>query len=374
LISIVRQSSAAPARLTIVIKALNEERRIAACLQAAVREAQAVGGEVLLVDSLSTDRTVEMARRYPVRIVQFDHIADRGCGAAVQLGFQYVRTPFLYVLDADMVLQPGFLAEALACLERDPRLAGVGGKLCDTRVRTAYDTRRVAEAAQLIEAMQVGELGGGGLYRFSAIESVGYLANRWLAAYEEADLGMRLHAAGWRLVRIPTVAVVHEGHNETNWAMLRRLWRNGRAQAGGALLRSALGRPWFARAARKQAYVLAVPLLHGMAGLAAAAGQAYALPAAALYGAVCASFVALLAVRNRGLQAGWWSALTWHFFAAAALQGFVRAIPDPRQPIPGTELTGDGNDHSGPPPCRCATPSQRPAAARPGTFSTSEGI
>jgi GT2 family glycosyltransferase len=339
--------AAADMRLTIVVKALNEERRIAACLEAAVREATAVGGEVLLVDSLSTDRTVAIARQFPVRIVQFERIADRGCGAAVQLGFQYVRTPFLYVLDADMVLQPGFLAEALACLERDPRLAGVGGKLFDHRLRTASDARRAEQAARLTQPVEVTELGGGGLYRLSAIQAVGYLAHRWLAAFEEAELGMRLHAAGWRLLRLPTPAVVHKGHNETNLAMLRRLWRNGRAQAGGTLLRSALGRPWFLHAARKQAYVLAVPLLHGAAALAALAGHTAALPAPALYSAVCLAFVVLLAARQRDLKAGLWSTLTWHFFAAAALQGFLRPVPDPYQPIRGKELTARGNHCDG---------------------------
>jgi GT2 family glycosyltransferase len=341
--------SAAPARLTIVVKALNEERRIAACLAAAVREAAAVGGEVLLVDSLSSDRTVDIARQYPVRIVQFERLADRGCAAAVQLGYQYVRTPFLYVLDADMVLQPGFLAEARACLQRDPQLAGVGGKLSDSRVLTASDRRRAAHAARLTRPLWVDELGGGGLYRSAAIRSVGYLAHRGLAAYEEAELGMRLRAAGWHLLRLPTVAVVHEGHNESNLAMLRRLWRNGRAQAGGALLRSALGRPWFVQAARKQAYVLAVPLLHGTAALAALAAPAVTLPPAAAYGAACAAFVLLLAARQRGLPAGLWSALSWHFFAAAALRGFLRPLPDPCQRIPARELTahGDRRSHDG---------------------------
>jgi hypothetical protein len=50
-------------------------------------------------------------------------------------------------------------------------------------------------------------LGGGGLYRRSAIE-IGYLTNLNLHGYEEAELGIRLQAAGYKLHRLdaPTLA------------------------------------------------------------------------------------------------------------------------------------------------------------------------
>ena len=44
--------------VSILVKALNEEDKIERCLASAVREAADVGGEVILVDSMSTDATV----------------------------------------------------------------------------------------------------------------------------------------------------------------------------------------------------------------------------------------------------------------------------------------------------------------------------
>lgn len=325
-------------QVTIIIKALNEEHRIAACLQAAVREAASVDGEVLLVDSLSTDKTVEIAKTFPVRIVQFAHVADRGCGAAVQLGYQFTRAPYLYVLDADMVLQQGFLRQALACLQADAGLAGVAGKLVDTRLLTAADQRRARQASALTQTQTVAELGGGGLYRRSAIEQVGYLSNRWLAAYEEAELGMRLRAAGWRLLRVPVIGVLHEGHLESSWTMLRRQWRNGRAKAGGALLRGALGQPWFSRALRVQAFALAVPVLHGGLLAAAALGAALGASWLASYGAAWLALLALFSARKRSLRGGAWALLAWHYSCAALLAGLWRAVRDPRLPIAAREL------------------------------------
>lgn len=324
--------------VSILIKALNEERHIAACLTAAVAEAALVDGEVILVDSLSTDRTVAIAHEYPVRIVQFDVAADRGCGAAVQLGYQFAQGEFVYVLDADMVLQPGFLSAALARLKADAGLAGVGGKLIDAAVRTSYDARRNAAAARQLNDEAVRELGGGGLYRVAAVRETGYLAHRWLAAFEEAELGARLCAGGWRLMRLAQPAVQHDGHVEDNWQMLRRLWRNGRAKAVGAVLRAAAGHSWFWALARKQAYVLMVPLLHLLtAGLAVVAAP-YIAGRLAAWLLAWALVVAGLALRKRSLSRGLWTLLLWHYFSAAALLGACQPVGDPRRPIAGHEL------------------------------------
>ena len=203
-------------KLSILIKAFNEETMISNCLEAAVAEALKYDGEVILVDSLSTDMTVEIARRYPIRIIQFEHKADCGCASAVQLGYQYARGDYLYILDGDMELQRGFLSLALNYLESNPDVAGVAGKLLDTNIKTRGDERRALRAAGLQQITEALDLGGGGLYRRKAIESIGYLTHRWLPACEEAELGVRLRASGWRLIRLPEVAVLHTGHSENN--------------------------------------------------------------------------------------------------------------------------------------------------------------
>lgn len=325
-------------KVTILIKALNEEHRIAKCLDAAVREAASVNGDVILVDSLSTDRTLEIAKNYPIRIVQFKNIDDRGCGAAVQLGYQYVDADFIYVLDADMVLNEGFLKLALDVLEGDSSIAGVGGKLLDLSVRTAADIRRVESAAKLVGISEVTELGGGGLYRSDAIRASKYLAHRYLKAFEEAELGIRLRAGGWRLIRLPDVAVFHEGHSETTMGMMVRLWRNKRAEAGGALIKSSLGKPWFLLAARKQAYILCIYVAHIVAAVVSLVGDAtggyswwfgYSLVVIALF--------ALMVIHKRSVTRAFEIFVIWHFFALAALPGFFKRLGNPISTIEATE-------------------------------------
>lgn len=327
--------------LSVLIKALNEERRIAACLDAVIAGTQGLDAEIILVDSVSTDRTVEIARRYPIRIVQFDRPEDRGCGAAVQLGYQVARGEFLYVLDADMQLAPDFLPLALAVLAEDSGLAGVGGRLIDEAVRTEADVRRAHLAAAQVDDLDVPELGGGGLYRRSAIEQVGYLANRWLSAYEEADLGARLRAAGWRLKRLHAVAVHHQGHAETNGAMLLRLWRNGRAKAAGAFLRSAWGQPWWRHAVKKQRHLFVNASLWlvsaAMAGLMAWAGYGMWIALSCLLGGPVLLGMAL-SLKKRSFVGGLWAWLSWQMSTVAAILGWMQRPRDPFQAIAARSL------------------------------------
>lgn len=323
-------------RLSVLIKALNEEGRIAACLESVLIATQDIDTEIILADSLSSDGTVEIASRFPVTIVQFENLADRGCGAAVQLAYQIAKGEYLYVLDADMQMEPGFLSLALPRMEAEPSLAGISGLLKDVRILTEADRRRLDAMKAQTTDQYVAELGGGGLYRSAAVQQAGYLANRWLAAYEEADLGARLNSLGWRLLRLNTVAVHHEGHAEGNFALLRRQWRNGRLQAGGVFLRFAIGRPWWRRAFRKQAYLFTVPFLH-IAPIATASIGGI-LTSSIVIGAWMwiLAWVAqwlLIALAKRSFFKSTWIVVGWHYAAIAAFLGFIRPLSDPLDPI-----------------------------------------
>ncbi len=331
--------------ITILVKALNEEQHIEACLrsaQAALAGVPELTGEVLLADSVSTDRTVDIALGLGVRVVQFENAADRNCGATLQLGYQYALGRYLYVLDGDMQMVPGFLARAYRYLQENPAVAGVGGKLIDVHVRTAADRQRTSYYGTLAPEQVVHSLGGGGLYRRAAIDGVGYLANRWLPAFEEADLAVRLRAAGYQLVRLGEDAIMHSGHAESSGQMLRRLWRNGRIRACGMFLRSALGRPWFVDTARGCWFIFAAPALYAIGALLALAAAQAGMPWPvwlAVPLVVWGAALALLAWRKRSIGSALVGAASWHLYTLGAIRGFLAAPGDPLRTIAAREIS-----------------------------------
>lgn len=276
-----------------------------------------------------------------MRIVQFDHIEDRGCGAAVELGWRYSRGQYIYVLDADMLLQPGFLQQALAYLAAHPRVAAAGGNLVDISLNTPADHQRARVAAALVEPRAVSELGGGGLYRRDAVLQAGYLAHRSLAAYEEAELGARLRSLGWTLVRLPQTAVLHEGHAETSRQMLARLWANGRAKSAATFLLSAYGHPWFRLVVRKLAYILVIPAMHAVSMvLAVIAGWQLGFMAALLaWAGWWLSVVLILAIFKRSISLAVWRVFFWHYLAAGTIAGMRISPADPRSRILAREIS-----------------------------------
>lgn len=335
--------------LSIVIKCLNEETKIARAIESALDRAdelRPLALEVVVADSASDDRTVEIAQRYPVRLVRMRSRADRGCGAGAQMGYAWSRGAWVYLMDGDMCLQPGFLPRALAMLRSDPGLAGVGGAVVDERICNGIDRIRVNNRS-VTRGGPAPWLAGGGLYRRSAIEQgARYAADRNLRGYEEADLGLRLRAAGWRLNRLDQTAVTHVGHDLDTWALLRRHWHSRRAMSAGVMLRAAAGHAWWWGAVRLHRH----PLLTAVWWLLLLVGVSLGSAVAVLGLWVAASLMGLAAlalVKRDGRQAIT-SVLSWHYALGALALGWFEPRVDPRQPLP-AELVHD------------AVPSQTPA-------------
>lgn len=86
-------------RLSVTILTFNEEKRIAQCLEAL----RPIADEIIVVDSFSTDRTVEICRRYGCRITQRRF---EGYGAMRQYATSLTTNNYVLSIDADEVVSP----------------------------------------------------------------------------------------------------------------------------------------------------------------------------------------------------------------------------------------------------------------------------
>jgi glycosyltransferase involved in cell wall biosynthesis len=318
-------------RVSIIVKALNEERHIEASLLSALDAAAAVGGEVILADSGSTDRTVEIARQLPVTVLQLSNPAERRCGVGPQLGYQVARGHYVYVLDGDMEIDRDFLPAALEVLEVDHRLAGVAG-IVEEESEASYQFRGRKRRAAERMARACEWLDMGGLYRVAALREVGYLSNRNLHAYEEMELGLRLTSRGWGLQRLPIRGVLHHGRPEGNWALLARRWRSRYLDGAGELLRAARGKPYFVRAMRSQLHLfVAIALWSGLlAGIVAWPFTHWPL---GLCAAVLAALVIVRATRTGRLPDAVFGQVVWQVTALAMVRGYFAPQRNPRSGI-----------------------------------------
>ena len=107
----------------------NDEAFIERCLEAVL--SQSVPVRVRIIDSASTDRTIEYARRFPISLTSRpDNIGYcRGHNANLR-GESYRYALFL---NADCFLEPDFVACLLSAVQLKRRLGTAGGKLLRMR-------------------------------------------------------------------------------------------------------------------------------------------------------------------------------------------------------------------------------------------------
>lgn len=327
-------SSANPAAecsVSIIIKALNEEQDIDAAILSALKAVQPFAGEVILADSASTDRTIAIAQRHPITIVQLANAAERRCGVGPQLGYQYARGRYVYILDGDMVLDPGFLTAAVEAMENDPTLGGVAG-LVQQQADASYQFRGLKRRNVENRSGDVAWLDMGGLYRRSALEDVGYFSNRNLHAFEEMELGVRLSSAGWRLRRLEIPSVRHRGYDLDSLALLRHRWRSRYLLGAGEVLRASWGRPYFLKVLATQRFLL-LALFIWIGTIAAL----LLLPVSPwpLIGMTFAivALITLRAIRIGSLKDALIGQLVWQVHSLALVWGALTPAVDPRAPI-----------------------------------------
>lgn len=95
---------------SIYILTYNEELDIAACIESAL-----LSDDVIVVDSCSSDRTVEIANRYPVRVVQHA-FESHGKQRTWMLEAVLPQHDWVYILEADERMTPALFAECLQAM------------------------------------------------------------------------------------------------------------------------------------------------------------------------------------------------------------------------------------------------------------------
>ncbi|MCG9884459.1 MAG: glycosyltransferase family 2 protein [Cyanobacteria bacterium] len=101
---------------SIYILTKDEELDIAACIESALR-----CDDIIVVDSFSRDRTVEIAQRYPVRVVQH---AFESHGKQRTWMLEHVPTKYewAYLLEADERMTPELFDECCRAIEHTPHV------------------------------------------------------------------------------------------------------------------------------------------------------------------------------------------------------------------------------------------------------------
>ncbi len=110
------QAASERPKLSVILTTFNEEDNVADCIRSVLW-----ADEILLVDSFSQDRTLELAREFPVRILQREYF---GSAAQKNWAIDRVSHDWVLIVDADERVPEALAREILELLVDGPRAHG----------------------------------------------------------------------------------------------------------------------------------------------------------------------------------------------------------------------------------------------------------
>jgi GT2 family glycosyltransferase len=215
------------ARIAIVVVTYDSTRHVDGCF-GSLAAARLHGAEVIAVDNASTDGTAALIRdRHPwVTVVETG--ANLGFAGGCAVGIRHALedgADFIYLLNPDTDVDPGFLAQALAVADSDPKTAAVQSLVLLHPDRDLVNTAgnaihflgfgycgsyRARRADVPDEPREISfASGAAALLRAAALREVGGLDEALFMYQEDQDLGIRLRLAGWRARVAPRSVVWH---------------------------------------------------------------------------------------------------------------------------------------------------------------------
>jgi cellulose synthase/poly-beta-1,6-N-acetylglucosamine synthase-like glycosyltransferase len=242
-------SSIEPLPVAVVVIGRNEGERLRACLGSVLatnypRDLL----DLVYVDSASTDGSIALAERLGVRTVALD--GPTTAARARNAGWTRTSAPFVLFLDGDTLLDPEFLARAVAEFQ-DPSIAGVWGerremRTADSIYNALFDLDWNAQPGFSPY------FGGDALVRREALEEVGGY-NESLIAGEEPEMCRRMREGRHYILHISDPMTRHDLAMHSFRQYWRRSLRTGHAYAEVSAMYAHTEDPFWTAESRRNA-------------------------------------------------------------------------------------------------------------------------
>jgi len=208
--------------VSIIIRALNEERYLPDCLRA-IRQQRYQGDiEIILVDSGSVDSTVEIAKTNGCNVLYIPK-EEFSYGGALNYGISKARYDYIVVLSAHCVPDsPDWLSELLAPIRQGLAQMVYGPHRADPEARSSEINYFVEKFSQSRGLQSSPRLNNGNSAFLKELWKVRPFDEK-LSAQEDVEFSSWHINNGARLYFVPSARVVHY-HNDRNKTLYRRIY------------------------------------------------------------------------------------------------------------------------------------------------------
>jgi GT2 family glycosyltransferase len=249
-----------PPRVSVCIVNWNTRDFLRECLRSVQETAAELGPEVVVVDNASRDGSAEMVKREFPEVVLIANPQNVGYARGNNQALEATTGDYRLLLNPDIVVREGAIAELVACMDRHPRAAAAAPRLVNPDGSLQHSCRSFPDPDVIAyESLALSRLfprsprfgkyrmtwwgydeertvdqpmASALLLRSVALEDVGTFDESFPIFFNDVDLCRRLWDSGWEVWFTPAATMVHHGGAGT-----RQVRREMVAQSHRSLLR-----------------------------------------------------------------------------------------------------------------------------------------
>jgi len=224
-----------PRSVTVVVPVRNRELTIQPLLDSLQKlDYDTNKVEVIVVDGNSTDKTQEIVKKYPVKLVVEKR---KGLNLARNTGIKCAKGEIVAFTDSDCIVPPNWITKIVENF-KDPQISCVGGsaKALDNDFISQYADNSIVrlmpfftkrEELKKVKPFFRHPAGCNMAFRRKVAEEVGYFDENIRYGFDEVEFADRICRAGYKMVLDPDVLVWHK-HRSTFREFLKQNFQYGK--------------------------------------------------------------------------------------------------------------------------------------------------
>jgi GT2 family glycosyltransferase len=235
--------------VSIIIVSWNVAQLLQDCLQSVYDTAKQLALEVIVVDSASSDNTVQMIQSHFPQVKLMAQTENVGFTRGNNIGLASATGRYVFLLNPDTVVLDDAIAQMVAYLDEHPKIGIIGPHTLNTDMTHQSTRRRFPTAviafyenfwvehkaprkaldnhyARDVMDDGVGEVdwmqGSALMARREIYDQIGGLDEQYIMYWEEVDWCKRAKLAGWGVIYLGTAKIIHHGGKSTEQAGTRK--------------------------------------------------------------------------------------------------------------------------------------------------------